>query len=99
MEFLWHVFNKYSWDIVGAGCFVARKKAEGFVEYGGGEFAYDHVLGRRGGSLDCGYPRERSVRVDTGVWREGGGFNFFHDGYDLCGVACYESRVGVSDCR
>ena len=37
MGFLWHVFNKNSCDVVGARCFVARKKAEGFVENGGGE--------------------------------------------------------------
>ncbi len=49
MEFLWHVFNKNSWDVVGARYFVAREKVEGFVENGGGEFAYDHVLGRRRG--------------------------------------------------
>ena len=35
MEFLWHVFNKNSWDVVGARCFVAREEAEGFVKNGG----------------------------------------------------------------
>ena len=60
------MFNKYSWDVVEAGCFVARKKAKGFVENGGGEFAYDHVLGRRRGSWNSVHPRERAVRVDTG---------------------------------
>ena len=77
MEFLWHVFNKNSWDVVGARRFVAREEAEAFVENGGGEFAYDHVLGRRRGSWNGVYPRERAVRVDTGVGREGGGFYFF----------------------
>ena len=48
MECLWHVFNKYSRDVVGAGCFVARKESEGFVKDCGGKFAYDHVLCRGG---------------------------------------------------
>ena len=99
MEFLWHVFNKNSWDVVGARCFVAREEAEGFVENGGGEFAYDHVLGKRMGSWNGVYPRERAVRVDTGVGREGGGFFFFHDSYNLCGITRYESRIGVPKCR
>ena len=98
MEFLWHVFNKYFWDVVGAGCFVAGKKAEGFVENGGGEFAYDHVLERRRGSWNSVYSRERAVRVDIGIGREGGGFYFFHDSYNLCGFTRYESRIGVPKC-
>ena len=73
MEFLWHVFNKNSRDVVGARCFAAREKAESFVENGGGEFAYDHLSGRRRGSWSDVYPRKRAVRVDTGVRREGGG--------------------------
>jgi hypothetical protein len=76
MEFLWHVFNKNSWDVVGAMCFVAREEADGFVENGGVEFAYDNVLGRRRGSWNGVYPRERAVRVYTGVGRERGGFYF-----------------------
>ncbi len=48
VEYLWHVFNKYSGDVVGAGCFVARKESEGFVKDCGSEFAYDHVLCRGG---------------------------------------------------
>ena len=99
MEFLWHVFNKRSWDVVGAGGFVARKKAESFVENGGGEFAYSHVLGRGRGGWNCVYPRERAVRVNIGVGREGGGFYIFHDSYNLYGLTCYESRVGVPECR
>ena len=57
MEFLWHMFDNNSWNVVGAGGFVARKKAESFVEYGGGEFAYDNVLGRGRGGWNCVYPR------------------------------------------
>ena len=56
VELLWHVFDEYTWDVVGAGCFVARQKAESFVENGGCEFAYDHVFGRGGCSRDCVYP-------------------------------------------
>ena len=78
MEFLWHVLNKHSLDVVGAGGFVARKKMESFVENGGGELAHDHVFGKGRGSCNCVYPRERAVRVDTGVGREGGGFYFSH---------------------
>jgi hypothetical protein len=77
MEFLWHVFNEHSWNVIGAGVFVARKKAESFVEIGGGKFAYDHVLGRGRGGWNSVYPRERAVRDDIGVEREGGGFYFF----------------------
>jgi hypothetical protein len=44
VECMWHVFNKYSRDVVGAGCFVAREESEGFVKDCGGEFAYAHVL-------------------------------------------------------
>ncbi len=48
MECLWYVFNKHSWNVVGARGFVAREESEGFVENGGGQFAYDHVLRREG---------------------------------------------------
>ncbi len=78
---------------------MARKKAESFVENGGGEFAYDHGLGRRRGSWNIVYPREHAVRVDTEIGREGGGFYFFHDIYNLCGGTRYESRVGVPKCK
>ncbi len=56
VECMWHVFNKYSRDVVGAGCFVAREESEGFVKDCGGEFAYDPVLcmGRCG--WDCVQP-------------------------------------------
>ncbi len=49
MECLWHVFNKHSWNVVGAKGFVAREESDGFVENGGGRFADDHVLLREGG--------------------------------------------------
>ncbi len=44
VECLWHVLNKYSQDVVGAGCFVAGEESEGFVKDYGDEFAYDRVL-------------------------------------------------------
>ncbi len=78
---------------------MARKKAEGYVENGRGEFAYDHVLGKRRGSWNSVYPRKRAVRVDAGIGQEGGGFYFFHDSYNLCGITRYESRVGVPKCK
>jgi hypothetical protein len=31
--------------------------------------------------------------------REGGGFYFFHDSYNLCGATRYETCVGVPECR
>ena len=53
VECLWHVFNKYSRDVVGAGYFVARAESEGFVKGCGGEFAYDRVLCRGRCGWDC----------------------------------------------
>ncbi len=35
VECLWHVFNKHSWDVVGARGFVARKESKSYVENGG----------------------------------------------------------------
>ncbi len=70
VECMWHVFNKYSRDVVGAGCFVAREESEGFVEDCAGEFACDYVLcmGRCG--WDCVQPGECAVGVDIGVGGE-----------------------------
>ncbi len=39
------MFEKHPLDVVKAGGFVTRELAKGFIEHGGGEFAYDHVLG------------------------------------------------------
>ncbi len=55
---------------------MARKVSESFVENGGGKFAYDHVVWRRRGGWNCVCPRERAVRVDIGVGREGDDFYF-----------------------
>ena len=44
MECLWHVFNKHSWNVLGARGFVAREESERFVENGGVKFTYDNVL-------------------------------------------------------
>ena len=99
MELLWHVLNHHFWNVVGDGGFVSRKKAESFVENGGVKFAYDHVFRRGKGAWNCVYPRERAVRVNIGVGREGAGFYFFHYSYNLCGVNRYESRVGFPECR
>ncbi len=86
VECLWHVYNKYSRDVVGAMCFVARKESEGFVEDCGGEFAYDHVLCRGRCGWDCVLPGERAVGVNVGIGGEPSSFYLFDDGYDLCGV-------------
>ncbi len=64
------MFNKYSRDVVRAGCFVARGESEGFVNDCGGEFAYDHVLCRESYDWDCVQPWKRAVGVDIGVGRE-----------------------------
>ncbi len=93
IECLWHVFNKHSWYVVGAGGFVACEASESLSENCGGQFAYDHVLERGRGGWNFVYSRERAARINIGVGREGEGFIFSHDGYILCGVARDESRV------
>ncbi len=93
------MFNQHFRNVVGAGGLVTRKKAESFVENGGGKFAYDHMLWRGRGCWNRVYLGERAVRVNIEVGREGGGLYFFHKSYNLCGVTRYESRVGVPECR
>jgi len=86
-------------DVVGAAYFVAREKAAGLVENGGGEFAYDHVLGRGREWLELRLSKRtrRSGRHWGRARRKR--FPFFHDRYNLCGATRYESRVGVPECR
>ncbi len=69
VECPWHVFNKYSRDVVGVGCFVAKKESEGFVKDCGGEFAYDHVLCR--GGVWLGFRPARGTRRWGQCWNRG----------------------------
>ena len=108
---VWKSWNTASWNscgmclisalgiLSGPGALWIRSRRRASLKMAGGEFAYDHVLGRRRGSWNNVYPRERAARIDTGIGREGGGIYFFHDSYSLCRVTRYESHVGVPKCR